>query len=152
MKIMLRIILVTLFLVSCGHEEDIAFVQSKPSPNNSTDQMTNEASSDCLIAGTIRYDRHTADWHVVNDDTHRSIGIASVSATERGVMVVYDCSKMDFVVTFIATTDETYAKHGVFVGSSVGLDRAFVEVNTGDKSLDSEDFETANIWIYGLMQ
>jgi len=149
---MLRTILATLFLVSCGQESDMTFVQPKPNSNNESRQIANESSSDCLIAGTIRYDRQTANWYVVNDDTHRSIGIASVSATERGVMVVYDCPKMDFVVTFIATTDETYAKHGVFVGASVGLDQALIEVNTGDTALESEDFETANIWIYGLMQ
>jgi len=78
------------------------------------------------LAGVIRNTGGT--WAFINDVDHEPLNLISVSQpTSTTVRVTYDKAYTK-VITFVATPDEGYASNGIFMGASVGLNFADIQL------------------------
>jgi len=86
-----------------------------------------------IIAGVIRNNAGT--WEFIEDATHygRS-GCLSVTTSGTGMPVITYNKTYDNIISFIATPDETYAKNGVTMGSSVLRGSAEISMYKSDQS------------------
>lgn len=108
------------------------------------------------VAGAIRNDG--AGWAVIEDEQHAGLGISAVSAQDGMIHVEYSF-QADVIHSFVAVPDETLARNGFFMGSSVGVESARIGISRetwrGVRSVDPADVNTveypwSNIWLMGL--
>ena len=85
-----------------------------------------------IVAGVIRNDG--AGWDLITDANHDNINITSVSNDTSKIIVDYSGLSATKVVSFVVGNDETYAKLGYQVGSSVAKTQAQIfisQINSG---------------------
>lgn len=79
-----------------------------------------------LLSGVIRNTAGT--WAFIDDVDHEPLRLVSITQPNTtDVRIVYDKTYTK-VISLISTADETYAKNGVFVGSSVGLSDSVIRL------------------------
>ncbi len=106
------------------------------------------------VAGVIRCVDEKG-WFAINDGGHTPLNIAKIEVVN-GNIVVHYAFKASKIYTFIVTPDETFAREGYFVGSSVGLSAATISVSqvvNGEViAVDASTIKSklGNFWIYGL--
>lgn len=109
------------------------------------------------IFGTIRRNPD-ATWSVLNDATHKSLGIGAVELYPTDPLVltkkalkVWFTDPATFVGTFVATPDETSAKADLHMGATVGLEFAYIYIYQGSSMIPCDPQTitnpSANIWI-----
>jgi hypothetical protein len=76
-----------------------------------------------ILAGAIR--NTGSGWAFISDSEHVPINFKSVSADSTRIKVDYAFTS-NYVGSLIATTDETLASMGIYVGSSVGLALSYI--------------------------
>ena len=107
-----------------------------------------------VVAGVIR-NMDDRGWYVINDGAHIPINIDSIDV-ENGLILIHYGFTASAIHTFIVTPDETFARAGYFVGSSVGLNKATIAVSQIVKGevipVDASKIKSqlGNFWIYGL--
>lgn len=107
-----------------------------------------------FIGGVLR--NVTGTWEILTDPTHQSDNLWTVKADANAVYVTYPPTTTK-VMTFQATTDETYAALGIFMGASVTPELAtikFSQVKLGGlvKPLNPLNLKTTwgNVWLSGM--
>lgn len=84
------------------------------------------------IGGVLRQDSQGSGWYAIDNSNHYPLGVFTVSnETNSGINVTYDATEYSGNIrgTFIAVTDEALAGKGVFLGSSVNVTRALIELH-----------------------
>lgn len=103
------------------------------------------------VAGTIR--NTGSGWDVLDDSTHESIGVASVSEDTSKITITFDFTATK-VVSFVATPDETYTGSDISsIGASVAVTYAELYLtNAAGSAVDPTSLTngSGNIWFQGL--
>ncbi len=106
------------------------------------------------VAGVIRCVDENG-WYAIDDKGHKPINIGKIEV-KNGLIMVYYTFKASAIHTFIVTPDETFARAGYIVGSSVGFNKAAITVSKIVKgevvAVDASTIKSklGNFWIYGL--
>ena len=79
-----------------------------------------------ILTGILRND--DSGWSFIEDDIHSKLNSATVTQTSTGVELNYGFTAKK-ILSFVACTDETLAKDGYFIGSSVGTNKSIIELS-----------------------
>lgn len=80
-----------------------------------------------VLRPTIAVD-DSVTWAWLDNSDHTPIHVGAVTISNNDIRVNYDTTYSQ-VLTFIATTDETLAQNGIFVGATVGLSYADISMS-----------------------
>ncbi len=100
--------------------------------------------------GVIRPSKD-GQWNLVDNETHKSVGIKCVHQTEKYVQIDYDFPPMKMIHWTAVTPDEQMILHNVQVGASARLDCTRVYFAKMCVRLDPETLklgDNANFWFY----
>lgn len=81
-----------------------------------------------LVAGVIRNLNDGNGWQLITNATHSSVNVDSVSNDTSNITVNFGGITAAKVVSFVAAPDETLARAGFFMGSSVGVGSANIQL------------------------
>ena len=99
-------------------------------------------------AGVIRCIQ--GDWYILNDAGHESYNLTDVSSDSARVLVSYP--PMTKIVSAWVNPDETYAKHKIMTGVSVGLDQAAIQFAKSNSTTEvvlnpaGLGYASSNVW------
>lgn len=103
------------------------------------------------VSGVIR--NSGKGFKVLDDKTHEPLNVIDVISGKRSVHITYP--KANKTISFIITTDETYAREGIQLGASVARDKAKVYFYGLDKKLKTTSdliVPNSNFWFIGTFR
>jgi hypothetical protein len=90
-------------------------------------------------------------WSILHDSGHTPFNIKAVEQDWSKVIIIYPKITTSIVTSF-ATPDETYVKHKIDVGPSVGFDRTILQFGKtnaeweGFLTPSAMDYPNSNVW------
>lgn len=81
-----------------------------------------------IVAGVIRNLNDGNGWQLILNSTHGSINVDSVSNDNSTITINFGGIDAEKVETFLVGTDETLARAGFFLGASVGVGSANIQM------------------------
>lgn len=115
------VVIAAALLVTLGVSTGKGYSTTTPKPTGVTTDSGGVQTRH--IGGVLRNTNGT--WSILNDATHTSLNLTSVTADSTAVHLFYpNSSKM---LDFNATVDETYAQMGIALGASVVTNEATIK-------------------------